>query len=76
MDLFNEQDKTVSAVTNWIANYKLFFGLFHLMFKSFSPVGIVLCLALIFMTIKINLNKDKKRTKKRTKIISIIKHGS
>jgi len=76
MDLFDEQDKSVSATTNWIANYKLFFGLFYLMFKTLSPFGIIMCLILIFMKCKITLNENKNKIKKRDKIKSIVKHSS
>lgn len=76
MDLFDEQDKAVSAVTNWIANYRLLFGLFYLFFKSFAPIGIVISFLLIFMKTKINLNEDKNKSKMRLKLMSIIKNTS
>ena len=47
MDLFENQNKNVSAMRNWVGNYKLFFGLFHLMMKNIGPIaviGILICM--------------------------------
>lgn len=54
LDLFETQDKSVSAVKNWISNYRLFFGLFYLGIKTVGVMGIIILCIMIFLIKKIN----------------------
>jgi len=49
MDLFEIQDGSVSAVKNWLGNYKLFFGLFYLILESIGLIGIGIFCGLIIL---------------------------
>lgn len=79
MQLFEMQDGAVSTVKNWIGNYRLFFGLFHLLVKNAGFVGIlvVIVLLVVVKNTAIKYSPDLKNqsvSPKRFK--TIMKYGS
>lgn len=76
MDLFDMQDKALGLMNSWIGSVKLFFSLFYLFFKSFTPMGLILIGLLIVLQRKIYLFGDASSMVKSKRILSFVRHFS
>ena len=74
LELFEIQDKSVSAMRNWIGNFKLFFGLFHLGVKSLGPIVLGGIIVLMIMGSKLG-GPNLRNTKKGKIKLTMIKRG-
>ena len=64
-ELFQIQDKSVSAMRNWVGNFKLFFGLFHLGVNSFGPIVLIgIIVLMIFGSKSVKPLSSKTKDKK------------
>ncbi len=73
LGLFQIQDKSVSAMRNWIGNFKLFFGLFHLGVKSLGPIVLFGMILLMVAASKIGENSNLSKTKNEKIKLSMVK---
>lgn len=64
----------MSAMRNWIGNFKLFFGLFHLGVKSLGPIVLGGIIVLMIMGSKLG-GPNLRNTKKGKIKLTMIKRG-